>query len=166
MKVKKHINLIDSEFRLVTLRPGDEVPAWAVITNPDVLDDAPVKAAEEVIEEIAEEDIEDAVAEEVTEEAVAEAVADEAENTVDSNTVDYSVMKNDELRALLEERGLDVEGKKADLVARLIESDNTEIDVWAMNSEELHKFAKENQIDISGATNDVEVAALIEQAKG
>lgn len=37
--------------------------------------------------------------------------------------VDYSTMKKDELADLAAERGLDFEGTKADLVARLEESD-------------------------------------------
>lgn len=40
--------------------------------------------------------------------------------------VDYSTMTNDQLRAELSGRGLDVTGNKAELIARLEENDNVQ----------------------------------------
>lgn len=43
-------------------------------------------------------------------------------------TIDLSILKVTELRALCEERGLDPKGKKADLIAKLSDSEEGEED--------------------------------------
>lgn len=48
MRVSAYVYLLDETGSVVALRPGDEVPSWASVTNPDVLDeDAPAPAPAE-----------------------------------------------------------------------------------------------------------------------
>ena len=56
---------------------------------------------------------------------VAELVEETVLEVVDE-TLDLSTLKVSELRALCEERGLDPKGKKADLIAKLSDSEDGE----------------------------------------
>lgn len=54
-----------------------------------------------------------------------EALSEPVVEVVDE-TIDLSILKVAELRALCEERGLDPKGKKADLIAKLSDSEDGE----------------------------------------
>ncbi len=56
---------------------------------------------------------------------VEEALPEPVVEVVDE-TIDLSILKVAELRALCEERGLDPKGKKADLIAKLSDSEDGE----------------------------------------
>lgn len=83
-------------------QPGDKIPKWAedLISNPKVFateEEAPVLSAE--------------------------AEANDA-TAVEWDRPDYTGLKVDELRALLEERNLETSGVKSDLIQRLEDDDD------------------------------------------
>ncbi|MBU3995585.1 MAG: hypothetical protein KKF42_07400 [Actinobacteria bacterium] len=146
--VKKVVNLLDPDYNLVTLHPGDEVPEWALerVTNASVLAAEPPR-----VEEI----------------STGEQPA----------TVELSELKKAELVALCETRGLPTSGNKEDLIARLEATPAVQeqgsgdapvsdepVDIWALDENELRALAGERGIDVSTATSAVELATVIEQA--
>lgn len=133
------VNLLDDNFQLVTLKPGDEIPAWAAdrFTNPEVIATEPPRVAEE-----------------------------RGEETEDAPT-GYSALKKAELEALCEARGLDKVGNKPDLISRLEAADAApvEIDLWSMDEGELRALAAERGVDVGEASTTAELAAALEQAE-
>ena len=85
--------------------------------TPDVL--AAAEASADVTEESTDESEDDAEDEPAEEEPVEEEVAEEVEETEDAP--DYASMKVAELKELLKAAGKPVSGKKAELIARLVE---------------------------------------------
>lgn len=144
-KVRVACNLLDPQFKLVTLLPGDEIPAWALgrITNSAVIDDG-FTVAEEPVAVVAPEPDVPAVAE-----------------------PDYSRMRKAELQALLEERGLDASGTVDQLRKRLAAADteelvqDEEVDLWELSEAELRALADARGIDVGDASTTGELAALI-----
>lgn len=146
--VKKVVNLLDPDYNLVTLHPGDEVPEWALerVTNESVL----AAAAPRV----------------------------EDNSTWDpALATELSALKKAELVALCEARGFNASGTKDDLIARLeapaVEQEvvagdthatDEPVDIWALDESELRTLAAERGIDVSAATSAVELATVIEQA--
>ncbi|MEV8338535.1 SAP domain-containing protein [Leucobacter sp. NPDC077196] len=157
MKVCQTVNLLDDQFQLVTLLPGDDVPTWAQkrVTNPAVVADASAENPSNA----------------APASAPVEPVA--APGTPEAVTEDkYSKLKNPELAAMLKERGLDATGNKAAMTERLKEADKAaeqppaeDVDIWSMNVDELKAFAAENSIDVGEAATSEELAAVIELAR-
>ena len=50
MKVTAYVHVRGEGGKSAILAPGDAVPAWATVTNPDVLDGQPEETAEEAPE--------------------------------------------------------------------------------------------------------------------
>ena len=143
MKVRKTVNLLNPLMKLVTLRPGDTVPDWAVskITNPALLEGDHVPVPED-----------------------APSVSKPA--PVPGKKVDYAKLNKGPLQELCRERGLDDSGTRPELAARLHADDLDEIeaDVWAMDESELRELAERQGIDVGEARTTAELAAAIEQA--
>ena len=148
MKVCQTVNLLDENYNVVTLSPGDTVPEWAEsrITNPDVIATDEVEAKESTNPE-----------------------ADTNAPAGDPEVADYTKLDKKSLEALLAERGLDTKGNKPDLIERLITADTAaddveEVDVWVMTVAELKAHAAARGIDTGAAETTTELAAIIEQA--
>jgi len=141
MKVRKTVNIMNPLFQRVTLRPGDEIPEWAVgmITNPKLIEPETTVSVESV---------------------TVESSGD------DTRPVDYAGMRKGELQELCRARGLDDQGKVDELRARLHADDLKDIDadVWSMDVAELRELAAAKGIDVGEASTTAELAAAIEQA--
>lgn len=149
-QVCKTVNLIDPNFKVVTLHPGDTIPEWAVskITNLAVIatDTAATVQIEQPI--------------------VPPAGTD---TVVEVEPIDYDKLDKKSLVALCTERGLAIDGNKPDLIARLQEADKApaaeeEVDLFALDETELKALAAERNIDLGSASTAVEMATVIEQA--
>ena len=140
MKVRKTVHLRNSLDKLVTLHPGDEIPAWAkdLVTNTEITGEKAVEV---------------------------EPVKDSADEP-EPESVDYSKLKKGELQELCLARGLSGDGKVDELKARLAADDLADVDadVWAMSEDELREFAAAKGIDVGEASSSVELATVIEQA--
>lgn len=154
-KVSTTVNLLDDQFRLVTLHPGDTIPDWAAarFTNTDVIATDDDRGAEKP-------NVPQAPQTPQTPTEPAPVVAK------------YSKMKNAALVALLNERGLDATGKKDDMVARLEEADKAaesteddDVDLWSLNVDELKAFAEKHNIDVGDAASSEELATVISLAQ-
>lgn len=157
-KIRTHKNLLDSSFNLVSLRPGDEIPEWAL----PLIGDHLIEHESDVTVDVTVDD------------------TDSIDDTNDPvvppvEAVDYGNLKVKELRAILEERGLDTDGNKDVLVERLQEADATpetvtegddvtegDVDLWSLNETELNAYAAERGIDVSAATSTAELVAILE----
>jgi hypothetical protein len=64
--------------------------------------------------------------EEEEEEAAEDEASDDEKGAADGDPVDYTPMKVPALRELLRSRGLDIKGKKVELIARLRSDDEEE----------------------------------------
>lgn len=151
-KVEQTVNLLDDQFKLVTLQHGDEIPSWAVSR----FDPKSFCACETVPAPI-----------------IPEVNTPQTAPQPDDST-DYSKLDKKALAALCAERELAVDGNKPDLVARLVEHDaaaasgehkDEEVDVWGLDVAELTALAKERGVDIGDASGTEEIAALLEQAE-
>ncbi|MFD5599926.1 SAP domain-containing protein [Leucobacter sp. NPDC058333] len=157
MKVCQTINLLDEQFRLVTLFPGDEVPEWAVarITNPAVI--------------ASDEDFAAAVAEAAKEAGTPTPPVPPV--VVKAPSADtYDELSKKDLQELLTSRELSTAGNKPELIERLRESDKAaaageEADLWSMSVEELKAFAEKQGIDVADASTSEELAAVIQSAQ-
>lgn len=144
MKVSRTINLRTPDLKLVTLHPGDTVPDWAeeLITNPNVI----------LVETDAE----------------AEAPREEAEQApVEEPAQDYSKVPKADLVAMLEQRGLPVDGKVGELRARLTEADSTvkhseDVDPFELPREQLEALANQRGIEFEADLSNEELATLID----
>lgn len=149
MKVRETVNLLDDNFNVITLSPGDTVPVWAEkhITNPDAIWTGPEAEETEV-----------------------SGVGDSDGSGADADTVHpYSELKKPELQELLKSRGLPTSGNVDELRDRLVEADATAaagdaVDLWSMDEAELKSYAAEKGIDVGEAANTAELAAVIAQA--
>ncbi|WP_053352708.1 SAP domain-containing protein [Leucobacter musarum] len=154
MKVCQTINLLDDQFRLVTLSPGDEVPEWAVarVTNPDV-----IAGDDDFVEAVA------AVAEAAT-------TASEPVPPVLDTGDGYDALNKKDLQELLSKRELPTAGNKPELIERLREADKAaaaeeEVDLWSLSVDELKAYAEKHEIDVEGANTSEELAAVIQSAQ-
>lgn len=147
------VHLRDAEFNLVSLFPGDTVPAWAesLITNPSLLSDAIV-----------------------TEPSVAA-----PESTGDPEAAvavaDYSKTAKPALQKLAKERGLDESGNVGELRARLAEHDEAqaaasegagdgeEVDHWALPHDQALELALSRGLAVTAENSLEEIAALLDQ---
>ncbi len=154
MKVCETINLLDDQFRLVTLLPGADVPEWALgrVTNPSVIagDDDFTEAVSAAVE-------------------AAPVPTPPAPPVVDEGD-QYDALSKKDLQELLTSRELSTAGNKPELIERLRESDNAadageEVDLWSMSVEELKAFAEKHDIDVADASTSEELAAVIQSAQ-
>lgn len=137
--VNSVVNILDENMNLVTLMPGDEVPEWAL--SKFKTDHLFVSGESTVVEDAAGDD--------------------------SPTGTDLSKLKRAELVELCKARGLDTSGNKADLIARLEGPEVDEpVDVWGLDEDELRALANELGIDVSAASSQVELATVIEQARG
>lgn len=148
-QVCKTINLIDPNFKVVTLYPGDTIPEWAIgkVTNPAVLakGSAPAVIPQPIVPPA------------------------NTEVQVEVEPIDYDKLDKKGLIALCSERELATDGNKPDLIARLQEADKApageeELDLFALDEDELKALAAERGVDLGGAATAVEMATVIEQA--
>lgn len=163
MKVCQTINLLDENFNVLTLRPGDTVPEWAEsrITNPAV---------------IAPDETENTGSESGTPVDPNGSGGSGEPDPVKPEVVDYKKLDKEALGNLLAERELDTsKANKPVLIERLIaadkaaedavtENEDEDIDVWTMSVEELKAHAEKHNIDVGDAETTNELAAIIEQA--
>lgn len=154
MKVCETINLLDDQFRLITLLPGDEVPDWAIgrVTNPSVI--------------AADDDFTEAVSAAVE---AAPAPAPAGPPMVDEGN-QYDALNKKDLQELLTNRELPTAGNKPELIERLREADKAaaaddEVDLWSMSIEELKAFAEQHEINVADASTSEELAAVIQSAQ-
>lgn len=149
-QVCKTINLIDTNFKVVTLYPGDTIPEWALgkVTNPAVIapDTAPAVTIKQPI-----------------------VPAAGTETHVEVEAIDYGKLDKKALIDLCTERELPTDGNKSDLIQRLKDADKApateeELDLFALDEDELKALAAERNVDLGGATTAVEMATVLEQA--
>lgn len=149
-QVCKTINLIDPNFKVVTLHPGDTIPDWALdkVTNPAVIarDTAPAVTVTQPI-----------------------VPATGTETHVEVEAIDYDKLSKKDLIALCTERELATSGNIPDLIERLKEADKApaaeeEVDLFALDEDELKALAAERNVDLGGAITAVEMATVIDQA--
>lgn len=108
----------------VWFEPGDDVPDWAVdLVGDHVYTDSEPEEDVRLTDPALEPDQDEVQFSTVT--ALPPVVGGVSADEAEADEVDYSHMKKDELIALAEERGLDSDGTKAEIIARL-EEDNDE----------------------------------------
>lgn len=156
--VRKVVNILDPDYNLVTLHPGDEIPEWALerITNPAVIALEPPRVEPDPDEGQDNGSTEGEGGEQI--EAVAPA--------------GYAALTKDALVALLNERTLDAKGNKPVLVARLEEADKAAagevdepVDVWTLDEAELRQLAEARNVDVTGANSTAELATALQLAE-
>lgn len=152
-KVRATVNLMDANFKCVTLHAGDEIPEWALdrITNPSLVDDSVAETVEVAAQPIV--------------------PVDASSARVEVKAGLYDALKKDELIALANERGIDATGNKPDIIARLEAADaaatsegDGDVDVWSLDVAELQKLAADRGIDLGDASTTAEMATIIDAA--
>lgn len=135
----------------VTLRAGDKVPDWAVITNPNVIGDAPDETRQAPV---------------TTTSTPATPPVTTTVNSGDTATVS-SEPSVKELRALAKTLGVSGAGSKADIAARIAEKQEAPVVDAAAEADSdraaLEERARAAGHEVDENTTDDELEALLEQ---